>query len=173
MDTTPVFETPGCSLVTTWHNNVTDVYWFNETSLYYEYDGYTYYESCFYRSYGQEINPYATPPSYIPGSTPTPTPTPINGSCTLKDEDIFVEWNIYIPVPYIGPQNCDIISHAFEKLFAMSLWHCVEENHNTQLWFNTPNLWYDDWGANVDKYLKAHITGLNIDCNTPYLNLNG
>jgi hypothetical protein len=179
-DSSATFATPGCSLVAQWPSSVTDVYWFNETSLYYEYDGDgdTYYDSCFSGSYGQMINPYYAPPASISASTTTPTSTPgptkPTTDCSLTDHELWIAWSVWIPIPYAGANNCDELYKDIERGVDLTDWQCVEKDLDIQLWFNTPTLGDHNYGNTIDPIIDSHYKGVTSTCGAYFSSgLNG
>jgi len=146
-DPSQIYEVPRCGLIAKWPSNVTDVYWYDDTSLRYEYNCKTYSETCFDGSYTSMLNPYFTPPATVePTATQSQTPesTPdmqATQSCQITQHFLWCTYSILIRVPYIGPSDCDATYHALEDFNAanaeISNWQCVEENGYIRLWFNS------------------------------------
>ena len=188
-DSSAMTESPECELSAEWPSSVTDVFWFNRTSLYYVCSKETFFESCRVGSYGETVNPYyspaptiapspthnpaPSPPPEKPTQAPAPSPSPATQSCQTTNHGWWCAFSILIRVPYIGPSDCDATYHALEDTAGDDLtnWQCIEENGFIRLWFNAANGFVDGNQESINGALESRyptVNRFNCDCEAPF-----
>jgi hypothetical protein len=84
-------------------------------------------------------------------------------SCHCTNHWTWNSYNVLIGIPYQSASACDNTYHLLESWVAISNWQCVENNGNTQLYFNA-GIWQN---GNINNGLNAAYPNVAGGFNCP------